>query len=236
MGDRPALLFDFFGTLVDYSPSRVDQGYHRSHALLTGWGASDLGYQAFLDLWSDVSSRFDARSDLDDREFSMHELGDAFLTEALHRSPAHLETVEFVATYLAEWNTGVRPIAGVADVIDELAASHRLAVVTNTHDAGLVPGHLTAMGIAHQFEAVITSVEVGWRKPHAAIFQCALDALAIRAADAIFIGDTRAPDYDGPVAMGMRALLIDPDRVHDIPIEDALDSVLDLPVALANRT
>jgi len=39
------VLFDFFGTLVEYSPSRTDQGYDRSFSLLRDAGLR-LGYEA----------------------------------------------------------------------------------------------------------------------------------------------------------------------------------------------
>jgi hypothetical protein len=42
-----AILFDFFGTLVSYSPSRVDQGYPRCHAFLREHGSA-LSYDDFL--------------------------------------------------------------------------------------------------------------------------------------------------------------------------------------------
>ena len=44
------ILFDFFGTLVEYSPSRVEQGYHATHALLLNEGI-DISYAAFLKTW-----------------------------------------------------------------------------------------------------------------------------------------------------------------------------------------
>jgi putative hydrolase of the HAD superfamily len=116
----------------------------------------------------------------------------------------------------------------VAALLSELTQRHRLAVVTNTHQADLVPTHLTAMGVASAIEVVITSVEIGWRKPHPAIYAAALDALGVVAADCTFVGDTRRPDYDGPRAAGIHALLIDPDGVEDIPAEHRLASILDL--------
>lgn len=225
------LLLDFFGTLVDYSPSRVDQGYERSHALLLGCGA-EVGYAEFLARWSDVSAEFDAASDVDDREFSMHDLATAFLGDVLRRSPADDEVDALVATYVHEWNTGVTPIEGVASLLADLARDHRIAVVTNTHHPALVPDHLDAMGLAPHIDAVITSVEVGSRKPHPAIYEAALQAMRAAASEAIFVGDTRGPDYDGPRAFGMQALLIDPDGTHDLPAAHRLHSILDLPAAL----
>ena len=52
------VLLDFFGTLVDYSASRTEQGYERSFALLQAAGCR-LDYQAFLSLWSEVFLEFD---------------------------------------------------------------------------------------------------------------------------------------------------------------------------------
>ena len=227
------LLFDFFGTLVDYSPSRTEQGYHRTHALLRQLGV-DLGYAEFLAQWSDVSARFDLASEEDDHEFSMLELGLAFLREAGHRA-IEGEAQQVVTSYVADWNQGVHPIGGVPGLIASLGGEHRLAIVTNTHDPLLVPAHLEAMHIASCFEVVITSVEVGWRKPHPTIYRTALEALAADPADAVFVGDSKVPDYDGPRAAGMRALLIDPGHHHDIPPGDRLQSVLDLPDRLMPR-
>ena len=102
-------------------------------------------------------------------------------------------------------------------------------MVSNTNQADLVPGHLAAMGIDRYLDAVVTSVEVGWRKPHPAIYAAALGRLEISPASAVFVGDTYEADYAGPVAAGMAAFLIDPERRHDIPAARRLESLADLP-------
>jgi putative hydrolase of the HAD superfamily len=222
-----ALLFDFFGTLVHYRDSRTEQGYHGSYDLVQRYGAT-ASYEEFLDLWSAVSAGFDRRSDADDSEFSMAEAGSAFLTRLLRRTPTAGETDGFVERYVAEWDTGVTYIDGVDRMLAELARTHRLAVVSNTHSPTLVPAHLARMGVADLFATVVLSVTVGWRKPHPAIYQAALDALGIAAADAVFIGDSAVADYAGPRRYGMRALLVDPAYTADIPDGDRLATVLDV--------
>ena len=221
------ILLDFFGTLVDYDPSRTAQGYHRTHALLGDLGL-DIGYAEFLERWSAISARFDEASSIEDREFSMVELGHAFLAE-IGRPATDAEVGTVVAAYLADWNQGVHAITGVVELLDRLAADHRLAVVTNTHDPELVPEHLAAMGMDRHVDRVITSVEIGWRKPHPAIFAAAVEALDATPEECTFVGDTKSADYDGPRAAGMHALLIDPQARHDIPDAHRLSSVLDLP-------
>jgi putative hydrolase of the HAD superfamily len=226
---RPThILFDFFGTLVEYSASRTEQGYPRSHALLRRLGA-DLDYLGFLAAWSQIYDEFDRRSEDDDHEFSMIEVGTAFLADLLGSAPRPADVDAFAAEYLAEWDTGVRYIAEIATCVRDLARDYRLAVVTNTHQADIVRNHLTAMGLRSCFDAVITSVEVGWRKPHPAIFAAALQALRIDARAAVFVGDTYAPDFLGPERAGITAYLLDPQRRAPVPDSRRLDSILDLP-------
>ncbi len=222
------IYFDFFGTLVAYSDSRTDQGYERSHSVLLSNGAT-LGYDAFLETWSATFAKFDRRSRLNNDEFSMDELVSEFLKDVLGRDADH-EMVRVVRnTYLDEWNKGIQYIEGVQALLDRLAKDYTLALVTNTHSAQLVHGHLNAMGIAQSFSAIVTSVEHGKCKPHAAIFEEALKVTGGSAEKAVYVGDSFAADYVGANRVGMRCLLIDPDQKHNVPEEDRLTSVLDLP-------
>ena len=234
MLQRPShLMLDFFGTMVRYSPSRTEQGFDRSHAVLRSCGSA-LDYPDFLALWSATSARFDADSAVDDHEFSMDEVTEAFLRSALGRAPASSEVQEMRETYISEWNKGVTYPSGMADLVERLASDYTVLVVTNTHQADLVPRHLRAMGVDSYIADVVTSVEVGWRKPHPAIYQAALRRASVEPADAVFVGDTYAADYEGPRLVGMSALLIDPEGGADIPPEHRLDSLFDLSTVKAS--
>jgi putative hydrolase of the HAD superfamily len=225
------VLLDFFGTLTDYSPSRTEQGYHRSHELAAAMGAT-AGYRDFLTAWEEESACLDARSAADHREYAMTEIAERCLTRLLRRQPAGAEVTAFARSYLAEWNTGVSYPPGMAATVAALAARYRLAVVSNTHDPDLVPAHLAAMGVDRYFETVVTSIECGWRKPHPAIYAEALRRLGAEAEGAVFAGDTYDADYAGPVRAGLAAFLIDPDTCHDVPAVRRLSSLADLPARL----
>jgi putative hydrolase of the HAD superfamily len=228
MNEPTHLLFDFFGTLVDYNPSRTAQGYRRSHALARQWGAT-ASYHVFLAEWVHTSAALDRRSDADDSEFSMFEACEAFLRRL---GCATDDVAAFERLYLAEWSAGVSYPDGVEALVKELSGRYRLAVVSNTHSRTLVPEHLDRMGLAGYFDAVVLSVEVGWRKPHPAIYRAALDRLGVDAAQACFVGDTYVADYAGPTDAGMTAYLIDPHRLADVPDDRRLATVFDLPARL----
>jgi len=224
------ILFDFFGTLVDYSPSRTEQGYERSFSLLQVAGAR-LDYEAFLSLWSAVSEEFDEVAKRTCREFSMIELGSAFLQRVVD-SPTDAFVRDFVQTYLAEWNKGVQYLDGLPEMIERLSGSFSLAIISNTNETVLVPNHLEQMDIADLFSQVITSVEFGIRKPSPAIFQHALRVLQVEADHCIYVGDSYEADFVGARRAGIRSLLIDPRCQADVADTDRLDTILDLEARL----
>lgn len=115
-----------------------------------------------------------------------------------------------------------------------LAGGYRLGVVSNTNDLTLVPGHLARFGLAEVFDDVVLSVEVGYRKPHPAIYRTALEQLDSEPGRTLFIGDTFEADYAGPKRAGMHTLLITDGHDH-VPATDRVASVLELPQALAQR-
>ena len=225
------ILFDFFGTLVEYSDSWTEQGYQRSHEVLLSNGA-DIDYQVFLDRWSDVFREFESRSERNHDEYSMNEVVAAFLSEVLGSTAASDLVHVFRDIYLQEWNQGVRYIDGVAPLLNQLANRYTLVLVTNTHSAELVRAHVREMQVEDCFSAIVTSVEHGKRKPCASIFRCALNATGSQSETAVYVGDSFAADYVGAKAVGMRCLLIDPDARQDVPAEDRISHVLDLRHAL----
>lgn len=226
-----AVLFDFFGTLVDYSPSRTAQGYQGASDVLADIGCN-LRYDEWLALWSASSEKLDTEADATGVEYSMQDAFAAFSIEVglvnVHRSDAD----RFIERYLAEWSTAVHLIDGVPGLLERLRrAGHLIGLVTNTHSASMVHGHLDAMGIASSFDAVVTSVEVGLRKPRPEIFAAALSALGTTAEESVFVGDSFGPDYLGPTSVAIEALLIlgpDDERRADVPTAQVLPSVLEL--------
>ena len=74
---------------------------------------------------------------------------------------------------------------------------YRLSVVSNFDHAPTARQLLGKFGIAHFFEDIIISEEVGWRKPHRKIFEFALSELGQSASDVIFIGDNLEADIMG---------------------------------------
>jgi putative hydrolase of the HAD superfamily len=83
----------------------------------------------------------------------------------------------------------------------------RLGVVSNAFDPpALLHRDLADAGIAERVDYAVFSSEVGRRKPDAAIFARALDALGVPAERTLFVGDRLYEDVRGARDVGMRTV------------------------------
>jgi HAD superfamily hydrolase (TIGR01509 family) len=62
-------------------------------------------------------------------------------------------------------------------------------------------------GIAALVDAVVFSSQLGRRKPAPELYRAALEAVGVEPARALFVGDRVREDYEGPRAVGMRAVI-----------------------------
>ena len=88
-------------------------------------------------------------------------------------------------------------------LLQQLTGRYRLALVSN-FDHGPTARHvLRDHGIAGFFPTTVISAEFGRRKPHPAIFAAALQTVGVRADEALFIGDSVGDDVLGAHNAGL---------------------------------
>jgi len=92
--------------------------------------------------------------------------------------------------------------------LDSLRArGYYLGVISNS--MGWIEEQLGNVGLARRFDTILDSAVVGIEKPHPGIFRLALERAGVRAAEAIFVGDTYATDIGGAQLAGLRGVLFD---------------------------
>lgn len=230
-GDPQVVLFDFFGTLVTYEDDRTVLRYARTHELLLGWGCT-LTHDEFVTVWDEASTAVESASGDDHLETTMVDAALAFGVRAgIDLDEGRCD--QLIDEFLDDWADPVRPVPGAARMLERLASTFRLGVVSNTHDPDMVGRLLDRFGMASSFDHVLLSVDHGWRKPHPSIYAATLARFGVTPADAVFVGDSYEADHVGPTLAGMRAFLIDPERRHPISEDRRLDSVLDLEPVVA---
>jgi HAD superfamily hydrolase (TIGR01662 family) len=118
----------------------------------------------------------------------------------------------------------IKPFCDTAPVLEQLAeAGCRLAVVSNTSltSEPQMRTVLRAKGLEGFFDAVVTSFDVGYEKPHPAIFLSALNRLACPAGDAAMVGNDLLADVGGAASLGMTTVLIARQGAMSLPAANA---------------
>lgn len=96
-----------------------------------------------------------------------------------------------------------------------------LATIASLHVRGIAMGCVTntvllesgifemlrRLGLVRYLDSIVVSSAMSYRKPHASLFQRALDELGVPAREAIFVGDRLIDDVGGAKAVGMRGVL-----------------------------
>ena len=95
----------------------------------------------------------------------------------------------------------------VPDMLRTLHASGlKMGLISNSHRC--LESFQTHFDLQGLFAVTVSSVEHGYMKPHRSIFEAALRAARVEAAEAVMVGDSLTHDVDGARRLGMRGVLV----------------------------
>jgi HAD superfamily hydrolase (TIGR01509 family) len=132
------------------------------------------------------------------------------------------------------WDRAARVAPDALPTLEELRRRGlRTAVCSNApFPPEMIRRQMSHLGIAQRVDVITLSAEVGRRKPAREVYLAALDMLDVLPARALFVGDRRREDFDGPRAVGMDAVLctelIARDTPPAVPTIPTLAGVLEL--------
>jgi putative hydrolase of the HAD superfamily len=107
------------------------------------------------------------------------------------------------------WDRAVRVDPDALQVLSWLGAHGiKRAVCSNApFPPEMMRRQVDTNGVGEVVDAVVFSSEVGRRKPAPELYLAALSAIGVEPRDALFVGDRVREDYEGPRALGMRAVI-----------------------------
>lgn len=132
------------------------------------------------------------------------------------------------------WDRSVRVDPDAVEILDWLGAQGiKRGLCSNApFPPAMMRRQVESNGIADQMDAIVFSSEIGRRKPAPDLYEKALHALGTPAAQTLFVGDRVREDYEGPTALGMRAVLFtahaEEKPPDGVPTIDSLQQVRDL--------
>ncbi|TDP61790.1 HAD family hydrolase [Roseateles toxinivorans] len=102
--------------------------------------------------------------------------------------------------------TEAKLYAGALDLVRSCKAQGmKVGLITNGRDA-FQRSKIVGMGVAENFDAVVTSGGLGIKKPDLRIFRACLQILDVEPNDAAFVGDDFAADMQPALELGMQAI------------------------------
>lgn len=210
-----AVLFDLDDTLLDWSAFHQDwESVHRRHL------AGVLGYLeksghplANIDLFEEAfRERTSTAWNSARASLRAPHLG-SVIFEAAADCGISTDQLDMQAVLRAyEWGAveGTVIFPETRETITALKANGvRVGIVTNAYaPMGLRDVEIDAHGILDLFpECRLSAADVGYLKPHPAIFQAALDCMGTRPEETVFVGDDPEADIAGAQGAGLLGVL-----------------------------
>ena len=226
-----AVIFDFGQTLVDSADGfrtaeREAQG--KIFAALEG-----VERDRFIDVYRRVRKAHHERSRLSRREIWRS------VCDALQRSIDEPRLVAWEAEYWKRVNALTRVFPEVQSTLEALAATHRLALISNTQGQAGGGGHRLSVfpDLEHAFECIVIAGENGIpAKPDAEPFLRCLRQMKLEPGECFYVGDDYRFDVCGSRDAGMRPVWLKhrsvrrnwPDLDTDVPVITSLDELTGL--------
>jgi putative hydrolase of the HAD superfamily len=138
--------------------------------------------------------------------------------KGLGRTLPDSEFVKIVTAH-EEMEVVIRPdlIPGIREALEGLHGRYKTCIVS---DAIVSPGRclrrlLESYDLARFFDGFAFSDEVGYSKPHRAMFDSAAKQMGVGIEEIVHVGDRDHNDVKGPQALGMKAILFTATRPAD---------------------
>ncbi len=237
-----AVIFDLGHTVWDFAP-REDVwklNIIRLHERLLAWGDGDVpGPKALGQALSDTIARWMRTWDTDVLEQPPTEVLVAEALTAVDLTPPSDVVADLTSLLFGQEFD--MPIVGPESVamfglleskgIVMACVSNTILLEEGINDA------LTRLGLHRYFRSAVASSAMGYKKPHASLFERALSEIEVEPQHAVFVGDRLVDDVSGAQAAGMRAVLTHQFRQESIEdsqiVPDAVVTHLaELPAAI----
>jgi FMN phosphatase YigB (HAD superfamily) len=145
------------------------------------------------------------------------------------RITCDIEVDRLRSTFAVPLDLVSTPVPGAAAAVRWCKErSLKVVLVTNTLSRGdaEVLRDWERLGLTDAIDGVVSSHDVGWRKPHRAMYERALDLAGVRPAEAFMVGDNPVADVRGAQAVGLRAVLRRT-AMHELPADVRPDAVIE---------
>jgi putative hydrolase of the HAD superfamily len=145
--------------------------------------------------------------DTPEKEVRIRDVFEQFLKFSIQNSSLNLDRIEQIF-YKAEFKAWSLFPDTIPCLDQASKANLELALVSNAKSDWAVREILKIFKLDKYFQVVVSSAQVGWRKPRPEPYLFALKHLRVKPKFAIFIGDTFFTDIVGAKRLGMKTVYL----------------------------
>lgn len=212
-----AVLFDLDDTLISWAQPAVSREdfylprIEKVHAYLSGAGYAlppclefwDYINTAIMSMWAEAKKSW--------RITSFDRLLDQVF-EDLGLESDRLDVDQVLRVFGWAPRPGVELFPDTLPVLNTLRRQdYVMGLLTNSYlPMWMRDEELRAYGLLDYFDARVSAADVGYLKPHPAIYHNLLERLDLHPGQAVFVGDRPANDIAGANAVGLVSVLISP--------------------------
>ncbi|WP_028549572.1 HAD family hydrolase [Paenibacillus sp. UNC451MF] len=195
------IFFDLDGTLMDFKAAELlgVQAFQQHYGNRYDYNCSQ---EDFYDAWCRIGQKHYSRFLSGELTFEQQQV--ERMKELVSKEINDEEAAACYQTYIQHFEMHWQPYEDVIPCLHKLAG-RRLGVITNG-DSNQQRLKLERMGLTDYFEMVITSGELGYSKPDAAIFHYARERAGTDLHEMIYVGDDVRTDIVPCEALGIKGI------------------------------
>jgi HAD superfamily hydrolase (TIGR01509 family) len=204
-----AISLDFANTLYPLRASELETTIEALHRYAQNVVGRPLEYKILRQTYLKVRDRQFAEGRATFRENDFHERVTLALSSVVDKNELSEELIcRGEDAYAQAFIDAMQPPQQLKDTVAEISKAFHgnVAVCSNFIRADAIRRPLQRDGLASHLKASIVSCEIGFIKPHPAIFKATVEALGFPPGDVVHVGDDWDADVIGASRAGMSAI------------------------------
>jgi putative hydrolase of the HAD superfamily len=204
-----AVLLDYIGTLVEPKNYTLEASKRKLHEALCQAGLIS-SVKEFMEAYAEAHEKY--------RKIRYEELREVtnavWVSETLNNIQCKTNTEDprlkvGLSVFFKDFINSLKLRPQAKKLIKTAAEHCKVGLISNFTYAPAIYASLRKLGINQYFSTVLISEEIGWRKPHRAMFDEALKILQAKPNEALFVGDSPTEDIKGAKALGIRTVFVE---------------------------
>ena len=213
-----AVGFDLFNTLITVEPHALDHAVTILARSLQAEGIA-VAPENFRGVHRQAALQHITETRHDGRETHNRFWISTALRQLGHEvEPDDPRIARAIEVYFSAFLEFCHLIPGTKAMLGTLKDRYPLGLLSNFTHPPAARAILDGLGITSFFDVVLISGEVGYRKPHAYVFQLLVEGLGVEAGELLYVGDDPEPDIDGACSAGIQPVWTTYVRDRRIPL------------------